>query len=80
MRRWALAVLALGVLAPPAHAETSGSLTMTVTAKLDARGVTVRTTGKASRSGRKLTLPLTAGDAKALRTGGALAVARPSAA
>jgi len=72
MRRWALAVLALGVLAPPAHAETSGSLTLTVTAKLDARGVTVRTTGKASRSGRELTLPLTAGDAKALRTGGAL--------
>ena len=77
MRRTAATALAFAALAGPAHAaETSGSLTLTVTAKadraLDARGVSVRTTGKATRSGRKITLPLSAGDAKALRTAGSL--------
>ena len=75
MRRSAGAVLAFAALAPTAHA-AEGSLTLTVTAKadraLDARGVTVRTTGNASRSGRRLTLPLAAGDANALRTAGSL--------
>lgn len=75
MKRWAAAASAFALLAPPAQAAT-GSLTLTVTAKadraLDARGVTVRTTGTATRSGRKVTLPLTAGDAKALRTAGSL--------
>ena len=56
----------------PRTPETSGTLTLTVSAKLDARGVSVRTTGKATRSGRKLTLPLASGDAKALRASGAL--------
>jgi hypothetical protein len=72
VKRWALAMLALGVLAPPAPAATSGSLTLTVNRALDARGVSVKATGKASRSGRRLRFPLTAGDAKALRTRGAL--------
>ena len=63
------------MLAPPAHADdvrladADGHGTPKA---LDARGVTVRTTGKATRSGRRLTLPLASGDAKALRASGAL--------
>jgi hypothetical protein len=77
VRRAAVTALAFAALAGPAHAaETSGALTLTVTAKaeraLDARGVTLRTTGRATRSGRKLTLPLAAGDTKALRTSGSV--------
>jgi hypothetical protein len=75
MKRWAAAAFAFALLAPPAQAAT-GSLTLSVTAKadraLDARGVSVRTTGTATRSGRKVTLPLARGDAKALRTAGSL--------
>ncbi len=72
-----MTALAFAALAGSAHAaETAGTLTLTVTAKadraLDARGVTVRATGKATRSGRRLTLPLAAGDTKALRTSGSL--------
>lgn len=76
MKRWLGTALAFAVLAPSAEAATTGSLTVTLTAKadraLDARGVTVRTTGKASRSGRTMTLPLSAGDARSLRTAGAI--------
>ena len=77
MRLAAATALAFAALAGSAHAaETAGTLTLTVTAKadraLDARGVTVRATGKATRSGRRLTLPLAAGDTKALRTSGSL--------
>lgn len=77
MKRWVGAALALAVLAPSsADAATSGSLTLTVTAKadraLDARGTTLRATGKASHRGRTVTLPLAAGDARALKASGAL--------
>ncbi|MDA0179111.1 HtaA domain-containing protein [Solirubrobacter phytolaccae] len=74
MKRLLGTALAFAVLAPSAQAATTGSLTLTVTAKadraLDARGVTLGTTGKVSRSGRTLSLPLSAGDAKSLRTAG----------
>ena len=63
MKRWAGALLAFA-RARPARARRRrrrAPLTLTVSAKLDARGVTVRTTGKATRSGRKLTLPLASG-------------------
>ena len=67
--------LAAGSLFPSA-ASAADALTITVTAKADkalrAEGVTVRTTGNAARSGRKLTLPLSAADASALATKGAL--------
>lgn len=76
MKRWLGAALAFALLAPPADAATTGSLTLTLTPKadraLDARGVTLRTTGKASRAGRTVTLPLTSGDTTALRTAGAV--------
>ena len=62
--------------APSARAAATGSLTLTVSARadraLDARGVTVRATGKATRSGRRVTLPLAGGDATALKTAGTL--------
>src|SRR5690606_30325341 len=75
VRRVAATLVAFGALAAPAQAaETSGSLTLTVTKRtdraLDARGVKVQATGKASRSGRRVTLPISAGDTKALRTSG----------
>lgn len=76
MKRWIGAALAFALLAPPADAATTGSLSVTLTAKTDralkARGVTLRTTGKAARTGRTVTLPLSAGDTTALRTSGAL--------
>lgn len=75
-RTLAATALTFALAASSAEAATTGSLTLTLTAKadraLDARGVTVRTTGKAARSGRKVTLPLAAGDANALRTAGTL--------
>ncbi len=78
-RSLAAAALALGLAAPVAHADAptmTGSLTLTVSAKaeraLHARGVTLRTTGRAARSGRRIRLPLAAGDRTALRTAGAL--------
>jgi hypothetical protein len=76
MKRCLGVALAFAVLAPPADAATTGSLTVTLTAKadraLDARGISLRTTGKATRNGRKVTLPLGSGDAKALGTAGSL--------
>ena len=77
MSRGVLVVLALaaGLLFPSA-ASAADALTITVTAKADkalrAEGLTVRTTGNATRSGRKLTLPLSAADTSALATKGAL--------
>lgn len=75
MKRGIGAALALAVLVPSsAEAATTGSLTLTLTAKtsraLDARGVTVRTSGRATRTGRSVSLPLSAGDARSLRTAG----------
>ncbi|MDA0172828.1 HtaA domain-containing protein [Solirubrobacter taibaiensis] len=77
MRRGAAVVLALvaGSLAP-STASAADALTITVTAKADkalrAEGVTVRTSGNAARSGRKVTLPLSAANTTALATKGAL--------
>ena len=57
-RSLAAAALALGLAAPAAHADAptmTGSLTLTVSAKaeraLHARGVTLRTTGRAAEAG-----------------------------
>ena len=71
MSRGVVVVLALaaGSLVPSA-ASAADALTITVTAKADkalrAEGVTVRTSGNATRSGRKVTLPLSAADTTAL--------------
>jgi hypothetical protein len=79
-----LAVLAAPAHAAPSSVEhahaavaaATGSLTLTVSARADralrTRGVTVSTTGKAARSGRRVRLPLSAGDRTALNTSGAL--------
>jgi hypothetical protein len=80
------AALSLAALAAPAQAApasrpgdasaVAGSLTLTVSARADralrARGVKVSTTGTAARSGRRVRLPLSAGDRTALKTAGAL--------
>jgi hypothetical protein len=70
-------LVALALIAPAAApAATTGSVSLTLTARteqaLKTRGVTVRTTGKATRSGRRFTLPLASGDAGALKTAGTL--------
>jgi hypothetical protein len=83
-RAWAVAALAsfagLAGLAPSARAQATGSLTVTVSARadraLDSRHVTLRATGTTSQRGRRVVLPLTAGDAKALRSAGTLLLRR----
>jgi hypothetical protein len=61
--------------APAARADTSGSLSLTLsertTTALKHRGVTVKVSGKASLAGRKVALPL-AGTDKSLTTSGSL--------
>ena len=72
-----LAVAVLALLWPTsAAARSTGSLTITISPRaeqsLSAGGVTLSTTGKATRKGRRVQLPLSALDAKSLRTAGAL--------
>jgi hypothetical protein len=71
------ALIAAGLVlatAPAAHAADSLQITLTAQAHkaLKARGVKLAATGEASRSGRRVTLPLSSGDTRALRTAGSL--------
>jgi hypothetical protein len=77
MKALVSAVAAVALLAPSTvQASTSGSVSLTLSAKTQkafkARGITVRATSKATRSGRKVTLPLSSGTSKALNTAGTL--------